>query len=277
METLTMSDENPLGRATPFVDRYSPDLLFAIERTDARTLIGIGTVLPFCGFDTWNAWELTWLNAHDRPQAASVTIDVPAESPRIVESKSLKLYLHSFSGSSFASPREVARIIGKDLSHSVGCRVKVQLIDPTEALKAQITPLPGACLDDLPVSPPHGAVDSRHLRANESEVVDECVHSHLMMSHCPITNQPDWASVFIDYRGPRINHPGLLQYLLSYRQQQDFHETCVERIFIDILARCGPEDLQVLALYTRRGGIDINPFRSTEAGAKPPRLRSWRQ
>jgi 7-cyano-7-deazaguanine reductase len=233
--------------------------------------------LPFHGVDTWNAWELAWLDEHRRAHVASATIRIAADSPRMVESKSLKLYLNSFSGTTFSSAKAVIAAIRTDLHRSTGGRVDVELISPDQLEHVSLTGLPGTSLDHLPASMLAHDVDPSSLTARTEEPVSETLHTHLMKSHCPVTNQPDWASVVIDYQGPRINHPGLLQYLLSYRHHQGYHENCVERIFVDIMHRCSPQCLRVLALYTRRGGIDINPFRSSEVGDSPPRLRSWRQ
>jgi len=272
-----MASDNPLGREARYPKRYAPEVLHDIERSAARSTIGVFGDLPFHGVDSWTAWELAWLDDRERLQIACARIEVPADSPRMVESKSLKLYLNSFCGTSFASPDEVKRAIVRDLRSATGSTAAVEILDPAAAIATGLTPLPGSCLDDLPVTCRSTHVDPDRLRARDDEIVSEQVYTNLFMSHCPVTDQPDWASVIIDYAGPRMNHPSLLHYLQSYRNHQGYHENCVERIFVDVQLRCSPETLSVLALFTRRGGIDINPFRSTDARQRAPRLRAWRQ
>lgn len=271
-----MTAENPLGRPTAYPEHYSPELLYAIARTNSRTALGLGKELPFHGTDIWNAWELTWVDQAGLPQVATAYISVPAQSPNIIESKSLKLYLGSFAMTEFESTADVAAAITKDLTACAGAEVDVQLRRPSTTDDAVIALVPGDCLDSLAVSCETYEVDPELLRADQSEVVSEDLHSHLLRSLCPVTNQPDMGSVMISYNGPRIDREGLLRYIVSYRQHKDFHEACVERMFVDILSRCEPEKLTVYARYQRRGGIDINPFRSNyERDA--PNVRLWRQ
>lgn len=267
---------SPLGKTAAQPRNYAPDVLFPIARADQRARIGLSGSLPFEGFDTWNAWELTWLGTNGRPRVATAEIRVPADSPNIVESKSLKLYLGSFAMSPFDDAVAVRDTIARDLGESVGSTVDVR-VDPLAATDGRMTArLPGETLDDLDVACDSYEVEPRTLSADPDDPASEELCSDLLRSLCPVTGQPDSASVVVRYRGPRIDRAGLLQYLVSYREHQDFHECCVERMFVDILSRCVPERLSVYARYQRRGGIDINPFRSN-FGDSPPNLRLWRQ
>jgi len=273
---VAMKPENPLGQATTYPDQYSPELLYAIARTEARVTLGLGSELPFHGTDIWNAWELTWLDPDGKPQVATASIRVPASSINIVESKSLKLYLGSFAMSRFASCREVAAVMTKDLATCVGADADVAIYLPSSPDAARVGRLPGDCIDDLRVACERYEVSPQLLMADATVRVAEDLYSDLLRSLCPVTGQPDIGSVMVSYRGPRIDRESLLAYIVSYRQHRDFHESCVERMFLDIRQRCGAERLTVYARYQRRGGIDINPFRSNfEATAPDSRL--WRQ
>lgn len=267
----------PLGRPTDYSDKYAPELLCPIPRADSREPLGLSGDLPFHGRDIWNAWELTWLGAAGRPSVATAEIIVPADSPSIIESKSLKLYLNSFAMSTFSSATEVAETVARDLSACAGkeTRVLVMPIQDTEARR--VSRLAGICLDSLPVTCSEWQVDASLLQADENTVVVEDLHTHLLRSLCPVTSQPDIGSLQICYRGPKIDPASLLRYVVSFRQHSDFHEACVERMFIDILSRCEPETLTIQARYQRRGGLDINPFRSNDANDPPINLRLWRQ
>ncbi len=270
-----MTAETPLGRDTDYPDRYSPAALYAIARTEGRAALELGDSLPFHGADLWNAWELSWLDLQGLPQVAAAEIRVPAESPNIVESKSLKLYLGSFAMTRFAASADVLDALTKDLSECTGSAVDVQLRQPGTT-QWSVGEFSGHNLDELPVACDADEVDPGLLRADANDVVSEGLYSDLLRSLCPVTSQPDTASVLVSYTGPRIDREGLLRYIVSYRQHQDFHEACVERMFVDILERCKPEKLTVYARYQRRGGIDINPFRSNfETSA--PNVRLWRQ
>jgi 7-cyano-7-deazaguanine reductase len=271
-----MTDESPLGRQSTYLEQYSPGLLYAIARTGNREALGLGDDLPFHGTDIWNAWELTWLDSDGLPQVGTAEIRVPAGSPNIIESKSLKLYLNSFAMTRCASISDVAEMIEQDLIEAIGAEVTVQVQRPAETDASTVAQLPGESLDDQKISCDVYDVDAVLLEANADDVVTESLHSHLLRSLCPVTGQPDTGSILISYTGPRIDRAGLLRYIASYRQHQDFHETCVERIFLDIMQRCKAEKLTVHARYQRRGGIDINPFRSNfEDNPSNPRL--WRQ
>lgn len=271
-----MTQKNPLGQATAHPDQYSPDLLYAIARIDARKALGLASELPFHGTDIWNAWELTWLDNRGLPQVATAEISVSADSANLVESKSLKLYLGSFAMTRFESAADLAAVITRDLTACAGADVYVVIHGPSAPDVAVVARMPGHCIDGLSVSCDAYEVTPDFLSADTSELVAEDLHSDLLRSLCPVTSQPDIGSILISYRGPRIDREGLLRYIVSYRQHQDFHEACVERMFLDIRERCGAEQLSVYARYQRRGGIDINPFRSNfEATA--PNTRLWRQ
>lgn len=268
--------EIPLGRPTGYSTDYAPNLLFPVARDDARATLGIGAHLPFTGTDIWNAWELTWLNVAGKPIVATATFYVDAVSPNIIESKSLKLYLNSFAMTRFASADEVAASITTDLSRTAGDDVVVRISTAANSENSSISEFPGICIDDLDIGASAENVDAGLLRCDGDEVIREELYSHLLRSNCPVTNQPDMGSVLIRYRGPKIDRSSLLQYIVSFRQHNDFHEACVERIFLDIKERCSPQALTVYARYNRRGGLDINPFR-TDADETPDNLRLWRQ
>jgi len=271
-----MTAEIPLGRPTAYPEQYSPELLYAIPRTESRAALGLEDELPFHGVDIWNAWELTWLDANGLPQIATAEISVPAESTNIIESKSLKLYLGSFAMSAFASDADVVAAIKKDLTAVAGTDIKVRIYPPFSTDAATIHRLAGHCLETQTATCETYEVNSALLNADDGDIVEEDLKSHLLRSLCPVTNQPDSGSVMISYKGPRIDREGLLRYIVSYRQHNDFHEACVERMFVDILQCCAPEQLTVYARYQRRGGIDINPFRSNYESVAP-NARLWRQ
>ena len=268
-----MTNEIPLGKATSYPEEYDPSLLFAIARTESRSLLSLGNDLPFNGCDIWTAWELTWLNANGVPQVASAEIQVPAYSPRLIESKSLKLYLGSFAMTRFESTAELQDLIESDLNACTGSDIELLIHSSGDA--TDIEEFSGICVDSTDIRCDVFDVDASFLQAG-TEIVIESLHSHLLRSLCPVTNQPDLGSVMISYKGPQIDRAGLLRYIVSFRQHNDFHEACVERMFMDISARCNPEQLTVYARYQRRGGIDINPFRSNFE-APPGRMRLRRQ
>ncbi len=265
----------PLGQETRYPDRYDSSVLYAIARADSRAALLSGP-LPFRGVDLWNAWELTWLRPGSQPVAATAEIRVPADTPNLIESKSLKLYLNSFAMSTFDTQAAVEKTISQDLSAAAGgpVSVRIDLVSDTEAAAA--SRLPGFCLDELSVSCDTFAVDPALLSADPDITVEEDLYTHLLRSLCPVTGQPDFGSVALHYRGPKIDRASLLRYIVSFRQHNDFHEACVERMFVDIKTRCGPEKLSVFACFQRRGGIDINPYRSNFDNQPRP-LRLWRQ
>ena len=265
----------PLGRKTGYPNKYQPDVLFAIARGESRQFLAAGE-LPFHGTDIWNAWDLTWLGPENLPVVATAEIRISATSPNLVESKSLKLYLGSFAMSQFDSPALVGDTIQKDLTAVIGCPVEVRIALVADTEATNTSRLPGVCLDTLPVSCSTWEVDADLLTSDPTTVVQEELHSHLLRSLCPVTAQPDIGSLTIHYRGPRINRASLLQYIVSFREHNDFHEACIERMFVDIVDRCHAEKLSIYACYQRRGGIDINPFRSNFEN-NPRNLRLWRQ
>ncbi|MET0229742.1 MAG: NADPH-dependent 7-cyano-7-deazaguanine reductase QueF [Rhodanobacteraceae bacterium] len=268
--------DSPLGRTSAYPDRYDASLLFAIPRAPQRAAIGIDGVLPFHGVDVWNAYELSWLDARGKPEVAIGEIRVPATTPNLVESKSLKLYLGGYVQERFATADDVRARIERDLSNVAGGPVSVALATPGSFAGLAICELDGESIDGLPIASEHyGPPDAALLRAGGDDV-EETLVSNLLKSNCPVTGQPDWASVQIRYAGARIEREGLLRYIVSFRNHSDFHEHCVERMHVDLMRECAPRRLSVYARYTRRGGLDINPWRSTESG-DPPNVRTARQ
>jgi len=274
---MTTPDHSPLGKTTIYADRYDPSLLFPIPRQAKRDEIGVdGNALPFHGVDIWNAYELSWLDARGKPVVAIMTCHVPATSAAIIESKSFKLYLNGFAGEHMDSKSALVEVLERDLSQAAGASVEVQLSD-VSARDHAVVDLDGTLIDALELDiNDYGPPKSGYLHADEAVVVEETLMSNLLRSNCPVTGQPDWDSVQIAYHGPRIDAAGLLRYLVSFRNHNEFHEQCVERIYVDIQRHCRPQALSVYARYTRRGGLDINPFRSSAPG-RPDNPRGARQ
>ncbi len=253
-----------LGQSTPYCNQYNPELLFSIPRSEKRQEIGIhkNEGLPFSGLDIWTAFEVSWLNRKGKPIVAIAEFAFQADSPFLVESKSFKLYLNSFNGTKFDSQEDVESLMKKDLMCVSGCEVDVSFrsLDLSEKLVAV---LPGKNLDGLDIEVTGYQVDPSILKVDTiSGYVCETLNSHLLKSNCLVTGQPDWGSIVIRYEGTKINHEALLRYLISFREHNEFHEQCVERIFMDIMTFCKPKHLTVYARYVRRGGLDINPYRS---------------
>lgn len=257
--------DNPLGQEVDYIDQYCPPLLFSIPRSQSRQGLGIdGDALPFLGVDIWNAYELSWLNSKGKPQAACAEFRIPCNSQSIIESKSFKLYLNSFNQSVFDSSQAVEKVLRQDLSAAAGANVSA-LIRPVDGTVGEQYGAPaGDCLDGLDIEVSAYQPDPTLLQTNMQHTVNEKLYSHLLRSLCPVTGQPDWGSVFIDYKGPQLDRSALLAYIIGFRQHQDFHEHCVERIFTDIWRECSPQFLRVYARYVRRGGLDINPYRSSD-------------
>lgn len=273
-----MSDipHGPLGEKSEYPQHYAPGVLYPIPRVLGRTAIGVAEQWPFHGEDVWNAYELSWLLPSGKPVVALLELRVPAHSPNIVESKSLKLYLGSFNQTVFETISDVEKAIAQDVSAVVGSQVKVQIMPFTASTFVDVVALPGECVDEEPATDFFYSVQPDLLRCESENVVSEILHSHLLRSCCPVTGQPDWASVVVEYNGPKMDRSALLRYIVSYRNNQEFHEQCVERIFTDLQLHCQPQQLTVYARYTRRGGIDINPWRSTQT-EKAPNGRLVRQ
>lgn len=266
--------ESTLGRTTAWPQRYDPSVLFPIPRAQGRAELGTAREMLLYGADIWNAYELSWLDEGGKPRIAIARFTVPAHSTNLIESKSLKLYLGSFASSQLSDEDAVKSRLARDLSRVAGAPVTVELTPPNDFSRLQIESLAGECIDDIDVSiTDYGPPNPNHLSSDKDHIVDEVLVSHLLKSNCPVTEQPDWASVQIAYRGPRLDRAGLLRYLVSFREHSGFHEQCVERIFCDLSRHCTPESLSVYARYTRRGGLDINPWRSNLPGTPPnPRL-----
>jgi 7-cyano-7-deazaguanine reductase len=273
---MTDLEASPLGHATRYADAYDAGLLFPVERAPQRAELRFGAALPFRGADLWTAYELSWLDAGGKPQVAIATFAVPASSPRLVESKSVKLYLTAFNQTRFASEGAVAGAIARDLSVATGATVEVALTMPGDFAALPRAEFAGTCLDALPIGVDRYECLPEALVASGPHVA-ETVFTRLFRSVCPVTGQPDYASVQIAYRGVRIDHAGLLRYLVSFRRHPGFHEHCVERIFADVWQRCRVETLAVYARFTRRGGIDINPWRTSGEEPPPPNARTARQ
>jgi 7-cyano-7-deazaguanine reductase len=281
---MTSPEDSQLGKPVRYADQYDASLLYPIARSPKREEIGIAGAPPFFGADLWTAFELSWLNRRGKPQIAIAHFTVPCETPNIIESKSLKLYLGSYNATVFRSADEVRDRLRADLSEvlwrgapaqsSVGAR----LLLPEVFDREPVHELDGLSLDRLDIECDRYTPAPELLTAAfEEPPVEEVLTSNLLKSNCLVTGQPDWGSVQIHYTGPQIEQGGLLRYLVSFRNHNEFHEQCVERIFMDIWRRCRPVRLAVYARYTRRGGLDINPLRTSHPMALPPNIRTARQ
>ncbi len=281
---MNTPDQSQLGRVSGYADQYDASLLFPLPRQPKRDEIGVTGAPPFFGADLWTAFELSWLNLRGKPQVALAHITVPCETPNIIESKSFKLYLNSFNNTRFADAAEVQARIRTDISEAAWrgsdrqATVGVKLVLPEMFDREPVQELDGLLLDRLDVECTHYTPVPELLHANHGEApVTETLTSHLLKSNCLVTGQPDWGSVRIQYSGAQIDQAGLLQYLVSFRNHNEFHEQCVERIFMDLWTRCRPIKLSVYARYTRRGGLDINPLRTSHPQALPANIRTARQ
>lgn len=264
-----------LGRPTDYPTAFDAGLLQAVPRQLNRSAIGLSemSALPFQGQDYWNGYELSWLNARGMPQVAVGEFVIPASSPNLVESKSFKLYLNSFNNCQWPNWDAVKDQLQKDLSACAGASVQVNLLTVQQAQHQAFTDLPGECLDDQDIAITEYNYNAGLLAHHDEHEVTETLHSHLLKSNCLITNQPDWGSVMIRYRGKTVDRAALLRYIVSFRHHNEFHEQCVERLFVDLKTQLDIKQLTVYARYTRRGGLDINPFRSDfEAAPAPGRL-----
>ena len=272
------AEHSPLGKSSEYLSSYSPELLFPIPRATKWAELGLSaSTLPYKGVDYWNCYELSWLTPSGKPVVAIGEFAIPADSPNIIESKSFKLYLNSLNQSVYADQAEVEQVLARDLSACAAAPVTVR-VRSLEAVAAEgVAVLPGRCIDELDIT----VNDYAHPRPEllscaAGEIVEETLYSHLLKSNCPVTGQPDWGTLVVEYRGPRLDAASLLAYVVSFRQHQDFHEQCVERVFLDLQRLLQPERLTVYARYVRRGGLDINPYRST-APISPDNRRLVRQ
>lgn len=281
---MNIPEHSPLGQASAYADQYDPSLLFPIPRAGKRAEIGVGEAPPFFGADLWTAFELSWLNLRGKPQVALAHVTVPCETRNIVESKSFKLYLNSFNNTRLADAEAVRNRLRADIGEAVwrgaehASSVGVKLLLPDAFDREPVHELDGLSLDRLDVECTRCTPAPELLTAATGEPeVSEVLVSNLLKSNCLVTGQPDWGSVQIRYSGAPIDQAGLLQYLVSFRNHNEFHEQCVERIFMDIWTRCKPHKLSVYARYTRRGGLDINPLRTSHPQALPANIRTARQ
>tara|TARA_B110000881_G_C18555551_1_gene506682 strand:- start:95 stop:943 length:849 start_codon:yes stop_codon:yes gene_type:complete len=272
-------DNLTLGKTTSYISQYTPELLQAVPRSLNRDDLAINQAsLPFKGEDIWYGYELSWLNPKGKPVVAVAEFRFPCSSPNLVESKSFKLYLNSFNQQRFDNTLAVETALIKDLSTTAGSTAKVKLFSTDNCPPLNLSSSTALCIDELDIEIDDYQYQPKLLinAQDKSLIVEEYLVSHLLKSNCLITNQPDWASLYIEYSGAKINPEQLLKYIISFRQHNEFHEQCVERIFCDLQAHCQLESLSVFARYTRRGGLDINPFRTTEDKV-PPHLRTLRQ
>lgn len=279
-----LPEHSQLGKASAYADQYDASLLFPLPREPKRLEIGIRGSLPFLGADLWTAFELSWLNLRGKPQVALAHITIPCESTHIVESKSFKLYLNSFNNTRFESADAVRDRIRSDVGAAVWLGGAVQSSPGVRLLLPElfdcepVQELDGLSIDRLDVEcTRYEPAPDLLTAAFDEKPVEETLVSDLLKSNCLVTGQPDWGSVQIRYSGPQIDQAGLLQYIVSFRNHNEFHEQCVERIYSDIMARCKPAKLMVYARYTRRGGLDINPWRSSHPQLPPPNVRTARQ
>ena len=281
---MNTPEQSQLGKASAYIDQYDASLLFPIARATKRAEIGVGAETPFFGADLWTAFELSWLNLRGKPQIALAHFTIPCETVNIIESKSFKLYLNSFNNTRFADAAEVLARLRADVNEAVWrgavvqASVGVKLVAPELFDREPVYELDGLSLDRLDVECTRyqPAPDLLSTVLDEGPV-SEVLVSNLLKSNCLVTGQPDWGSVQISYTGAPIVQEGLLQYLVSFRNHNEFHEQCVERIFMDIWSRCKPLKLSVYARYTRRGGLDINPFRTNHPQMLPANTRTARQ
>jgi 7-cyano-7-deazaguanine reductase len=262
---------SPLGRKSSYRSDYAPELLYPIPRSGKRAELGLTEDrLPFVGEDLWNGYELSWLGPRGKPEVALAQFRVPASSPRLIESKSLKLYLNSFNQTRIKDLETLRTTIASDLSQAAGAIVAVSIESLSQQPQRTAEYPQGICLDALDIEVDCYTPSPGLLRADTShQVRNEQLYSHLLKSNCLVTGQPDWGMVVVRYSGAAIDRESLLRYVISFREHNEFHEQCVERIFTDIQRACVPQELAVWARYTRRGGLDINPFRASHAGLRP--------
>lgn len=277
MDTHLLIGQSPLGKTATYGGEYNPDLLFPIAREPFRKSLGIEGTPIFYGHDLWNAYELSWLNPKGKPISAIAQFLFPSFAPNLIEAKSFKLYLNSFHQTRFNDLEEVSNILKQDLSNCAQAPVILEVAPLTTIHSCELGRLEGICLDNLDVDIDQYTVDASFLQIVGETLVSETLYSDIFKSNCLGTGQPDWGSIQIIYSGPQIEHSGLLQYLISFRQHNEFNEHCVERVFMDIWRHCRPQELTVSAHYTRRGGLDTNPCRSTNPEVPINSTRFFRQ
>ncbi|MFZ2314882.1 MAG: NADPH-dependent 7-cyano-7-deazaguanine reductase QueF [Gammaproteobacteria bacterium] len=277
-ENNLIPEQSELGKKAEYDPHYNPEKLFPIPRKGKRDEIGVPDNLPFFGFDLWNHYEVSWLNKKGKPVVALAEISYGCETPCIIESKSMKLYFNSFNNTNYKDETTVQAIIKKDIGERVGGEVSVKIIPLSDLSDDKLfIGFNGECLDKLDVECSSYMVE-QSLLISEEKLVEETLFSNLLKSNCLVTNQPDWGSIQISYKGKKINREGLLRYIVSFRNHNEFHEQCIERIFMDIMKHCQPEELTVYGRYTRRGGLDINPLRSTKnISPRMQNVRLYRQ
>ena len=258
---VDLSKITELGKSSNYKNDYDPSLLVAVPRKKFKQY----------GIDTWRSWETSWLDSQGKPLIATVIISYSAYSPYIVESKSLKLYLGSLNFTIFTSESQVLTTIMRDVSYIVGSKVIAEFESDSRRSEPN-----GICIDQEPVTKIYPEPRAALLQC-DSNNASETLYTNLFRSCCPVTAQPDWASIVIDYTGPIISRPELLAYLLSYRNHSGFHESCVSEIFNDITIFCKPDKLIVTGYFTRRGGIDINPVRSSHKDVTKNNIYLYRQ
>jgi 7-cyano-7-deazaguanine reductase len=257
-------EQSELGKKTEYDSQYSPNKLYPITRKSKRDEIGIAGALPFFGYDLWNHYEVSWLNENGKPIVALAEISYDCETPLIIESKSLKLYFNSFNNTKFKNANVVSTTVKQDLEERINGKVTVTITPLADVREDKLhNHFVGENIDELDVACSVYSVDPTLLKT-DNEQVSETLHTNLLRSNCLITNQPDWGSIQITYKGKKINREALLRYIVSFRNHNEFHEQCVERIFVDIMKYCQPEELTVYGRYTRRGGLDINALRTTD-------------
>ena len=270
-------ENTDLGKKVQYDDQYNPEKLVAIPRSLQREEMNIGTQLPFFGFDIWNHYEVSWLNQKGKPIVALAEIIINCESPSIIESKSMKLYFNTFNNTQFKDINVVQQTIQNDLEEKILYPVEIRLHPLNELKKiALCNNFEGICIDELDVACDQYTVDTSLIKTGK-EVISETLYSNLLKSNCLVTNQPDWASLQIKYTGKKIDQQNLLRYIVSFRNHNEFHEHCVERIFTDLLRAAQPEELTVYSRFTRRGGLDINPYRTTTSNIRLDNIRLARQ
>ena len=267
-------EQSLLGKDTNYPTQYQPDILFPIARAQARQAYAHVEGIQQ-GQDWWHVFEISWLNAAGIPQVAIGRLSLPATSPHLIESKSLKLYFNSLNFTQFESQAAFIATVERDLSHAAQAQVSLQLFQVDALEVSQPT---GLCIDDLVPERLENHPDASLLALDPvNQHVEVQLYSHLLRSNCPVTGQPDWGTVFIRYQGAKPCYKSILAYIISYRQHNGFHEQCVEQIFADLWQKFSPEKLMVYATYTRRGGLDINPCRVSDLAWLPQPIRLSRQ